>query len=109
MDTLQKDMYGRMIPQRNFRPVSPFITEPPPQNSPNHILDALSDKCIQRILSYLIRDIRDFYSAAKVCRKFQDNAKECYPSIYTDFHLGLDAVHHLSLKHVKKFLSILAT
>lgn len=84
MHTLQGDMYRRMIPHQNFRTISPFITAPPSQNSLNHILNALNDQCIQHVLTYLIGDIRDFYSAAEVCRKFQDNAKKCYPSIYTD-------------------------
>lgn len=59
----------------------PFIALPPPQDSPKHILNALNDKCIQQIFSYLISGgILDFFSAAEVCKKFQENAKACFPS-----------------------------
>lgn len=52
---------------------------PPAQDSPKHILNILSDYCIQVILSKL-DNILDFYNAAKVCTRFQMNAKSvCFP------------------------------
>lgn len=99
------DMYMRMIRHKSYRRVSTFITAPPSENSPQHILNALDDKCIQLVLTYLIGDIRDFYNAAQVCRKFQENAKNCYPSIYKNFSVR-DSDHHLPINQVKCFLSI---
>lgn len=96
-------MYYRMIEHRIRTVVTPFITPPPPQDSPNHILNALNDQCIQRVLNFLIGDICDFLNAAEVCKKFQENAKKCYPSIYT--YLGIDD-YNIPLDRVKNFLSI---
>lgn len=99
-------MHVRMERHRNCWIAAPsFLTPPPRQNSPTHILNALSAECIQRVLTYLIGDIRDFLSAAEVCRTFQQNAKQCYPSIYADFDLCTDVYGHLPLDQVKRFLS----
>lgn len=51
---------------------------PPAQNSPSHILSALNNDCIKECLRRLT-NVRDFLSAAEVCRDFQENAKQCYP------------------------------
>lgn len=104
---ISDNMYDRMRSHRNRIDVlPPIITPPPSQDSSQHILNALNDKCIQRILSYLIGDIRDFLSAAEVCKKFQDNAKKCFPSIYADFYMGQEMDYHLPMYRVQTFLSI---
>lgn len=90
--------------RRKFVP--PYITPPPSQDAPNHILNALSDECIQRVLGYLIGNIRDFLNAAEVCRKFQENAKICYPSIYRDFDIGTGSLENLPMYRIKDFLCI---
>lgn len=105
--TEYNNMYFHMKTHQNRENVSTFITPPPPpQDSPNHILNALNDKLLQRVLSYLIGDIRDFFNAAEVCKKFQENAKLCYPSIYKDFCMGRDQEDHLPLSRVENFLNI---
>lgn len=63
-------MHNSLTRHRNQRAVLSFVTPSPLQNSPKRILNALNDQCIQRILSFLIGDVRDFPSAAEVCRKF---------------------------------------
>lgn len=63
---------------------SVFLSQSASQNSPHHILNILNDKCIQRILRYLIWDINDFLNAAEVCTKFQENAKQCFPRIFLE-------------------------
>lgn len=54
------------------------VNDPPSQDSPNHILNALNDFCIQIIFKYL-DNVRDLLSIAETCTRFQENAKECYP------------------------------
>lgn len=51
---------------------------PPAQDSPNHILNILNDKCIQAIFNQLISNLEDFLNASEVCCRFQENAKVCY-------------------------------
>lgn len=100
---------ARIWPHRNRNAVPPpFITPPPPQSSPQHMLNALNDKCIQHILGYLIGGVEDFLSAAEVCEKFQENAKQCYSSIYTDFEISSrhNQEYHLTLHRVKDYLKI---
>lgn len=48
------------------------------QESPKNILNILDDDCLQAILRRL-DDVHDFYKAAKVCIRFQENAKLCFP------------------------------
>lgn len=54
------------------------IRVPPPQDSPKNIINILNNDCLQAILLE-IKDVHDFYRAAKVCTRFQNNAKECFP------------------------------
>lgn len=44
---------------------------------PENIIDILNDDCLQAILLKL-KDLYDFYRAAKVCTRFQHNVKECF-------------------------------
>lgn len=57
------------------------VNDPPAQDSPKHILNALNDFCIQLILRHL-DNVRDLLSAAEVCTRFQENAKQCYRQRY---------------------------
>lgn len=95
---------------RNERRVpTPYISSPPPQTSPQHILSALSDESIQRILTYLIGDIRNYLSAAEVCKRFQENAIKSFPKMYVDFDIPIGfewEIDHIPLCHVKNFLNI---
>lgn len=61
------------------------ISDPPEQESPKHIINALNNDCIQEILRRL-KNITDFLSAAEVCTLFQENARQCFPSIYNVFY-----------------------
>lgn len=107
MDPSIYNMYYHMIPyELKTFDVPPCLTKPPAQDSAHHILNALTDECIQRILTHLIGDIRHFLSAAEVCKKFQENAKACFPSIYNDFFMSHGQDHHLPQYRVKSFLSI---
>lgn len=54
------------------------INVPPPQNSPKNIINILNNDCLQAIL-LKIENVNDFYKAAKVCTRFQNNAKICFP------------------------------
>lgn len=49
----------------------------PAEDSPEHILNALNDFCIQTIFRNLT-NITDFVNAAEVCTRFIDNAKACF-------------------------------
>lgn len=46
------------------------VDVPPAQNSPINIVNILPNVCLQQILRE-IDNVRDFYSAAKVCKWFQ--------------------------------------
>lgn len=50
----------------------------PAQDSPMNIVNILNDDCIQGILLKL-DDLNDFWNAAHVCLRFQENAKMCFP------------------------------
>lgn len=54
------------------------INVPPAQESPKNIVNILNDDCLQLILLKLDK-VCDFWRAAKVCTRFQENAKICYP------------------------------
>lgn len=62
---------------------------PPAQDSPNHILNALSDYCIQLILRRL-DDKEDFWSVAEVCKRFRANAISCYPTEFRCITISAD-------------------
>lgn len=55
--------------------------DPPAQNSPRHILNALDDFCIQTIFRNLTKFL-DFLNASDVCKRFRDNAKPCFPLMF---------------------------
>lgn len=79
----------------------------PAQDSPHHILNALDNFCIQKVLRNL-DNIEDFLSAAEVCMRFQENAKACFPLQYkTICANGWDgnAPYFLPLDRVGSFLN----
>lgn len=53
---------------------------PPAHDSPNNILNALDDFCIQEILRRL-KSV-DFFNASMTCKRFHENAKMCFPIIF---------------------------
>lgn len=55
-----------------------YINVPPAQDSPHNIVNILNDDCIQKILLEL-NNFRDFWSASQVCKRFEENAKLCFP------------------------------
>lgn len=57
---------------------------PPAQESPKHILNILCDDCIQAVLLKL-DNIVDFFNAALVCTRFQENAQMCFPYKVIDY------------------------
>lgn len=67
------------------------INVPPAQDSPKNIINILDDDCLQAVLLKL-EDVYDFFRAAEVCTRFQNNAKQCFPfkSILFTHELGLD-------------------
>lgn len=62
---------------KSFEKMVQTSNNPPPEESPVHILNCLNDDCIQAIL-FEIKDARDFLSAAETCTRFQRNAKEIF-------------------------------
>lgn len=104
------DMYAKMCRQfETQKDQWPAIisSSSPSEHLPQHILTILTDECIQHILCFLIGNIRDFLSAAEVCKRFQENAKKCFPSIYQDFCIVRPFWnYHLPLNDVIRFLKI---
>lgn len=79
----------------------------PAHDSPHHILNALDNFCIQKVLRNL-DNIEDFLSAAEVCMRFQENAKACFPLRYrTICANGWDgnAPYFIPLDRVGSFLN----
>lgn len=54
------------------------INIPPAQDSLKNIVNILNDDCLQLILLKLDK-VWDFWRAAEVCTRFQENAKICFP------------------------------
>lgn len=52
------------------------IDTPPAQDSPKNILNILNNDCLQAIFRK-VDNMRDIYSVAHVCVRFQQNAIEC--------------------------------
>lgn len=86
---------------------------PPAQDSPKHILNILNDYCIQ-VIFLKLGNILDFFNAAKVCTRFQMNAKTvCFPfkDILFDYE-GLkwtddnEGKYPISTQCVEEFFSI---
>lgn len=53
------------------------INTPPAQDSPKNILNILNNDCMQAIFQR-VDNVRDFYSAANACVRFQENAIACF-------------------------------
>lgn len=79
---------------------------PPNPDSPQNILNALNDHCIQEILLRL-NDINDFMNAAKVCTRFEINAIICFPTKFTIIYIDSqdEPSNNLSMKQLPSFLS----
>lgn len=54
------------------------MDQPPAQDSPNHILNALNNQCLQECFRRLSTH-RDFLNVANVCQRFRENARACFP------------------------------
>lgn len=88
--------------RRNFEEI------PPAQDSTKHILNVLTDECIQKVLCHL-DSYRDFFNAAETCTRFQNNAKICFPSKFSSFAITVTNKpdgHILPFHCVPKYLSI---
>lgn len=84
----------------------------PAQDSPMNILNILDDYSIEAILVRLT-NVNDFYTAAQVCIRFQDNAKSCFPRQFKSVIFNDDCVRDtkdslksLPLKSMKGFLKL---
>lgn len=66
-----------------------FGETPPAQDSSKHILNILTDECIQKILSHFECPL-DFFNAAETCTRFQNNAKICFPSEFNSFAITIE-------------------
>lgn len=79
----------------------------PIYDSPKNILNLLNDDCIQIILRKLT-NIRDFFSASKTCRRFQENAKQCFPRNFKEIKINDHGwfIRALPTKHALSFLNI---
>lgn len=64
-----------------------MTSDPPEEVSPKHILNALNNDCIKEIFRRF-NTIDDFLRAAEVCIQVQQNARQCFPSIYKVFYLS---------------------
>lgn len=60
---------------------------PPTHDSPKNIINILNNDCIQEVLR-LLKNMRDFVNAASVCTRFQENAKECFPSAFKNLRIN---------------------
>lgn len=107
-------MEGNLVASRNESEYNNLPNDferrsPPSRDSPQHMLNILTDQCIQHIFKYLVGDIRDFLSASEVCTKFQEIAKMCFPTKYQNISIDpgkKNSKDSLSLKRIEQFLSI---
>lgn len=75
----------------------------PAADSPDNILNSLNNDCIKEIFRRM--NIAGFLSAARTCKRFQENAIACYP--FKDFNIVKDgSENHLSTRDVKEFIAI---
>lgn len=51
--------------------------DPPAHDSPNNILNALIDDCIEHIFRRILR-LEDYLNMAQVCKRFQKSAQNCF-------------------------------
>lgn len=81
------------------------IEKPPAHDSPKNILNVLNNDCLQEIFRRL-KKMRDFLSVASVCTRFEENAKECFPSEFKSIRINdaSDTPRALPLECVPKFL-----
>lgn len=87
-----------------------MINGPPAQDSPKHILNALNDFCIQKILCSL-ETREDLMCAAESCTRFQKNAISCFRNKFKTLIIepkGATKSYGDSMEDevVKRFLSI---
>lgn len=85
-----------------------YINQPPPQDSPSHILNALNDDCLEEVLQR-VQNIEDFFSAFKVCARFQENAKKCFPERFTKISVYRNhwsMTNRLPMQQLFSFLSV---
>lgn len=89
------------------------INVTPAHDSPKNILNILDNDCLQMILMKL-NYLRDFFRAAEVCTRFQENAKACFPFKKVVFtyvrhwytYIYERKMNRLLLKDANSFLSI---
>lgn len=55
------------------------VNQAPDHNSPNHILNALNNDCLQECFRRLPSP-EDFLNVANVCQRFRSNARACFPA-----------------------------
>lgn len=80
---------------------------PPAHDSPQNIINILNDDCIQAILLKLEFD-QDFFNAAEVCIRFQENVKFCLP--FRRITFGDDQLRStIPFELTERFLKIFAT
>lgn len=68
--------------------------KPPKQDSPQHILNALNDDCLERVFKQF--ELPDLSVAADVCVRFQNHAIDAFTSKYK---------HVIKMEHVSEFQS----
>lgn len=66
------------LSETNFQNVRELDVHPPAENSPKNIMNILNDDCLKAILTK-IKDVVDFGNMALVCKRFMQNAIECFP------------------------------
>lgn len=62
--------------------------DPPDQQSPLNIMNALNDDCLMEIFEWLHK--RDLYTMASVCKRFRPVAVRVFRTTYKDDQFGLD-------------------
>lgn len=102
------DSNAQVLPDTEFHPIE--VNNAPSSDSPQHILNALNNDCIQEFLRRL-KSFRDILNAAEVCTCFQENAIQCFPSHYKTLRIddsenSADVSNCLPLKCVRSFLRI---
>lgn len=68
-----------------LRNITLDMSDPPSKDSPRHILELLSNDCIQLIFRKL-NSIHDILNVAETCTRFQQNAIECFRYNCIDIH-----------------------
>ncbi|XP_031637407.1 uncharacterized protein LOC116349903 [Contarinia nasturtii] len=68
-------------------PSNPLLVAPD-QNSTSHILNSLNDDCLREIFRYF--NLMDLSSTARVCVRFNQQAKEAFGKKYKDLNLTMN-------------------